>query len=219
LTFRHGAYNVCDVSQDNYSLTELADASGIEARTIRSYIERGLLPGADARGRTASYSTEHLSRLEVIKALRRARPNIALGEIRILLQELKPEQIRSLAGGSIIAAARAINDSMQAADVDSVDVVMDDDGEVSTTIDWEETAPKLTGAERLVHLLREVSGLTLPAPKSKVEAWRRIVVTPDVELSVRAEFNADQLAAFRDLADLLRYLLSHTDALTRKGNE
>ena len=30
----------------SYSLDDLADAVGIEARTIRSYIERGLLPGA-----------------------------------------------------------------------------------------------------------------------------------------------------------------------------
>ena len=34
------------MADDDYSLTEISDATGIEARTIRSYIERGLLPGA-----------------------------------------------------------------------------------------------------------------------------------------------------------------------------
>src|SRR6266545_2353539 len=40
---------------------------------------------------------------------------------------------------------------------------------------------------------------------SKVESWHRIAVTPDVEFSVRAEFTATQIAAFRELADLLRH--------------
>ena len=207
------------MSQDIYSLNDLADATGIEARTIRSYIERGLLPSAQARGRGASYSAEHFSRLRVMQSLRRARPNIALSDIRILLQQLTPDQIHSLASGSIIAAARAIDEAMQPDDVDPDDDAADDDGEVPRTIDWDQSATKLTGAERLVRLLREVSGFTSPTPTSRVEGWQRIAVTPDVELSVRAEFNANQLAAFRDLADLLRHLLQHTDALTRKGDE
>src|SRR5882757_4789925 len=99
------------MATNSYSRSELADATGIEGRTIRSYIERGLLPGAEARGRAATYSEEHLSRLQVIRSLRRARPNIGLSEIRILLQGLNPEQIHGLASGSIIAAARTLDDS------------------------------------------------------------------------------------------------------------
>ena len=204
--------------QVSYSLGDLADAVGIESRTVRSYIERGLLPGALTRGRAASYSKEHLSRLRFIKSLRRARPNIALSEIRILLQGFNPEQIHALAGGSIIAAARAIDESRQTADADAVAAVADEACEVARTIDWDESAPTLTGAERLVHLLREISGFMSPAPTSRVEGWQRIAVTPDVELSVRTEFDANQLAAFRDLADLLRHLLQNTDALSTTAN-
>ncbi len=207
------------MADDSYSLTELTDVTGIEARTIRSYIERGLLAGAQTRGRGASYSAEHLARLQVIQAFRRARPNIALSDIRILLQQLKPEQIHSLAGGSISAAVRAIAESAQPDDDDLVETAADDGGEVPRATDWDQSAKKLTGAERLVRLLHEVSGFRSPAPTSKMEGWQRIAVTPDIELSVRAEFDADQLAAFRDLADLLRHLLQHTDALTRKGDE
>lgn len=206
------------MTEDSYSLTELADATGIEARTIRSYIERGLLAGAQNRGRGASYSTEHLARLQVIQAFRRARPNIALSDIRILLQQLNPEQIQSLAGGSITAAGRAIDESAQPDD-DLVETTANDESEVPRATDWDQSAKKLTGAERLLRLLHEVSGLTSAAPTSKMEGWQRIAVTPDIELSVRAEFDADQSAAFRELADLLRHLLQHTDALTRKGDE
>lgn len=202
--------------ETTYSLDDLATAAGIEPRTIRSYIERGLLPGAQTRGRAASYLEDHLSRLHVIKSLRRARPNIALSEIRILLQGLTPEQIHSLAGGSIVAATRAINGSMQYEDPS--DATVDDDVE-TPTMHWEASAAKLTGAERLVFLLREVSGVAAPVATSKVEAWQRIAITPDVELSVRAEFDAAQLAAFRELADLLRHVLQRPDALSSKGDE
>ncbi len=204
--------------ENSYSLKNLADATGIEERTVRSYIERGLLPGAHARGRAATYSKEHLSRLRVIQSLRRARPNIGLSEIRIFLQNLSPEQIDRLAAGEISAAPRVIDASIRPDGADSQDAA-DDDNEIPRTIDWEMSAAKLTGAERLVGLLREVSGFTPPAPTSKVEGWQRIAVTPDVELSVRAEFGADQLAAFRELADLLRHLLQHPHALSRKGDE
>ena len=91
--------------------------------------------------------------------------------------------------------------------------------EIPRTIDWERSAAKLTGTERLVCLLRDVSGFMPSAPTSKVEGWQRIAVTPDVEFSVRADFDANQLAAFRELADLLRHLLQRTDALSRKGDE
>ena len=74
--------------EESYSLDDLAEAVGIAGRTIRSYIERGLLPGAQTRGRAASYSAEHLSRLEVIKSLRRARPNITLSEIRAVFEAI-----------------------------------------------------------------------------------------------------------------------------------
>jgi hypothetical protein len=86
-------------------------------------------------------------------------------------------------------------------------------------MNWEWSAANLTGVERLVCLLREVSAFTPTTPTSKVEGWQRISVTPDIELSVRAGFDEDLLAAFRELADLLRHLLLRTDALSRKGDE
>jgi len=204
--------------EDSYSLKGLADATGIEERTIRSYIERGLLPGAQARGRAASYSKEHLSRLQVIRSLRRARPNIGLSEIRIFLQNLSPEQIDRLAAGEITATPRVIEASVRPDDAESHDAG-DDDSEILRTIDWERSAASLTGVERLVCLLREVSGFTPPTPTSKVEGWQRIGVTPDIELSVRAGLDDNLMAAFRELADLLRNLLQRTGVLSTKGNE
>jgi DNA-binding transcriptional MerR regulator len=54
---------------DEMTLAELADASGLAARTIRFYIARGLLDGPVKAGRSAAYTPEHLARLEKIKKL------------------------------------------------------------------------------------------------------------------------------------------------------
>src|SRR5689334_7879201 len=85
------------------SLNELAEVSKIEPRTIRSYIEKGLLPNAETKGRGATYTAEHLDRLKVIQFLRRARPGDTLNDIRLHLQKLSPHQITALAAGSISA--------------------------------------------------------------------------------------------------------------------
>ena len=51
------------------TLAELADASGIPARTVRFYIARGLVDGPDLAGRGASYGPGHLERLRRIRQL------------------------------------------------------------------------------------------------------------------------------------------------------
>ncbi len=51
------------------TLAELAEASGLPARTIRFYIARGLVEGPAKAGRAAAYSADHLARLERIKTM------------------------------------------------------------------------------------------------------------------------------------------------------
>ncbi len=57
------------VADRRLSLVELAEESGVPARTIRYYIARGLLEGPDMAGRGASYGEKHLERLRAIRAL------------------------------------------------------------------------------------------------------------------------------------------------------
>ena len=65
------------------TLAEIAEASGLPARTIRFYIARGLLNEPVKRGRAASYTAEHVARLERIKELQGA--GHTLSEIARLL--------------------------------------------------------------------------------------------------------------------------------------
>ena len=55
--------------RDSFTLVELAEVSGVPARTIRFYIARGLLPPPLVGGRAASYGEKHLKELDRIKTL------------------------------------------------------------------------------------------------------------------------------------------------------
>jgi DNA-binding transcriptional MerR regulator len=53
----------------SFTLVELAEVSGVPARTIRFYIAKGLLPPPLVGGRSACYGEEHLKELDRIKTL------------------------------------------------------------------------------------------------------------------------------------------------------
>lgn len=55
----------------DWTLSQLAEETGISARTIRYYISRGLLDGPETAGRTAAYNTGHRDRLVEIQRLQR----------------------------------------------------------------------------------------------------------------------------------------------------
>lgn len=55
-----------------YKLDELAKAAGTSPRTVRYYVQRGLIPPPSFRGKDSSYSREHLVRLQAIKKLQDA---------------------------------------------------------------------------------------------------------------------------------------------------
>lgn len=183
------------MDKDAFTLNELAEVTKIEARTIRSYIEKGLLPNAETRGRGATYTLEHRDRLKVIQFLRRARPGDTLNDIRVHLQKLSPQQITALAAGSISAAA---------IDAPSEEEHEDDVREVIPL----PPPAQLTEIERLVGALKKYGGTAQGSLKA--ESWHRIAVTEDIELSVRAEFGPEQLSVFRELALILRGLLKRT---------
>ncbi len=88
-------YNIC-VADESVELTveELADRAGVSVRTVRYYISQGLLAGPGARGRNASYTDEHLARLQLIRRL--AEQHVPLAEQRQQLEGLSYQQVRAL---------------------------------------------------------------------------------------------------------------------------
>jgi DNA-binding transcriptional MerR regulator len=76
-------------TQPRFSMSELVEATGLNDRTIRFYIEEGLVPGAKGRGRSAYYTPEHHERLVRVADLRNH--GLSLAEIREALAPAAPE--------------------------------------------------------------------------------------------------------------------------------
>jgi len=186
-----------------YTLDQLAKASGILERTIRSYIARGLLPPPEGRGRAANYGPEHLVRLKFIQAVRiAAHPyELPLAKIEELLRTMPPEQVARVASGE---------EKLHAAFMGELDPSLlrrrrpEVEGELSLV-----RSPAI-GLPMSFATLRTPSHVGEPeksfgwvAPSgSRTDLWLGIDVTRDVRLSMRAS----EPAAEERLADLARRL-------------
>lgn len=84
---------------EDLTIGELATRSGVTPRTIRYYVELGLLPPPYGAGRAAGYGPEHVGRLETIKRLQLAR--LSLEEIREQLSSMPAETQQFLAASAV----------------------------------------------------------------------------------------------------------------------
>jgi DNA-binding transcriptional MerR regulator len=69
-----------DAEQGLYSIDELADLGGVSRRTVRYYVQLGLLPAPQGVGRGRHYGRAHLDRLLEVKAWQEI--GLSLDEIR-----------------------------------------------------------------------------------------------------------------------------------------
>ena len=95
------------MSETSYKLDELAVAAGVSPRTVRYYVQRGLLPAPAFRGRDTAYSGDHLLRLRAIKRLQES--FLPLDAIQAELEKSSREELEGLvAGGGQPRPARLI---------------------------------------------------------------------------------------------------------------
>jgi DNA-binding transcriptional MerR regulator len=83
--------------EQTWKLDELARQTGVSARTVRYYVQRGLLPAPVFRGRDTVYSTEHLLRLKAIRRLQER--FLPLDAIQQELERCSPDELRTVAAG------------------------------------------------------------------------------------------------------------------------
>ena len=88
-----------------FTLANLARRAGVSPRTVRYYIQRGLLHAPEFRGPDTQYDESHLLQLQAIRALQDAyRP---LDAIAAELQGKSAEQLRALAAGGAAPPSEA----------------------------------------------------------------------------------------------------------------
>lgn len=99
------------MKQPPYSLADLVELFGVPERTVRSWIQKGLLPRPRGRGPASFYDQEHADRLGFIVRLREAASRsgsagtswrdtmLPLETIREILDGLDPEMVHRVATG------------------------------------------------------------------------------------------------------------------------
>jgi DNA-binding transcriptional MerR regulator len=78
---------------EGLSLAELAERAGVTPRTVRYYLERGVLPSPAFHSRRTRYERHHLVRLFAIIAMKKERLDLAA--IRRRLTTLSSEQLEA----------------------------------------------------------------------------------------------------------------------------
>jgi DNA-binding transcriptional MerR regulator len=90
------------VTERTYKLDELARATGMSSRTVRYYVQRGLVPPAEFRGKDTAYGHEHLVRLRAIRRLQEA--FFPLDAIAAELEARTLADIERIADGKVMPA-------------------------------------------------------------------------------------------------------------------
>lgn len=155
-----------------YKLDELAREAGTSTRTVRYYVQRGLLPAPAFRGKDTSYSREHLVRLKAIRRLQEA--FLPLDAIAVELARRSLEELEALAAtkdGRAVTKDGAAKDG--AADVTK-------DGPYRSVGERQKEAGEASSAVvRTYQRIELLPGLelavALDAPDASVRAAERII--------------------------------------------
>jgi DNA-binding transcriptional MerR regulator len=81
-------------SEALYGIAELAEKGGTTVRTVRYYLQQGLLPSPTGTGPGARYGMGHLARLRLIRGLQKE--HLPLAEIRRRIAGLDDAEVEAL---------------------------------------------------------------------------------------------------------------------------
>jgi DNA-binding transcriptional MerR regulator len=221
------------MDDDELTLEELSERTGVEARTLRSWVSEGLLAPPFKPGRAARYPASNADRALAVRALKDVY-GLSFAEIGRRLMMASEEQIRAWAleagavttgRGSARDYLRSIREREQQRQARSqlADTPRGLDPQASRQSPASSTSPAhggyaysprlpgraradLASIEKLIFLLGHL--LEAPAPRrSRGAIWTRIAITPDLEISVRGELEPRERALFEQLADHIRAIL------------
>lgn len=170
------------------SIDDLEKHSGLSVRTLHYYMQKGLLPSPEKRGKYASYSQEHLDRLDLILILKEM--HLPLKEIRILLDSLTPTEIQHYREDQedllvkLKAAKPDAQESNSGSESSALDYIKELEKAQTRFYQLREEQTQLTYFMNNQSIVRKE--LTTGAEKlSEEERWRRVILTDGIELHIR----------------------------------
>ena len=177
-----------DLFSERFDLQQVCEAAGVSQRTVRYYIQQGLLPSPEARGPGSHYGAEHVDRLRVIK--RWQRQHLPLAEIRRRLEGLREGEIRQLATGLEEPPAESARDYIRG------------------VLREPTTATSPLGSPALG---ASMAGSGPPKQAGMRSQWDRIALSPDVELHVRRPLDREQNRRIERLVQAARTIFEEDD--------
>ncbi len=210
------------MSNDSYDLLGLCDAADVTPRTVRYYVQQGLLPSPDTRGRGARYDRAHLERVQLIKLLQ-AR-HLPLAEIRTQLAGLSDAAVSALvaepaekkSASALSYVQRVLTETKQRNDTQGDRILNSVPPPVPTWPSLPKAAPSphVSPTDALPEPAPSASPPTTtaaealpPQPSTQSRStWDRIPLAPDIELHIRRPLSRVQ-------NKLLERLLEHARAL------
>ena len=159
--------------EQEHSLQDLADLTGVTPRTIRFYVAQGLLPSPSRLGPGAPYGSGHLARLRLIRQLQRE--HLPLAEIRVRLESLDDAAVIAIVEGPGTPP-------MPGSATDYIRGVLARSRVSDVPAAYGRAAPAPLMAPAMPAMREVPTPESLPADRSQ---WDRVVLVPDVELHVR----------------------------------
>lgn len=188
---------------NDYSIHDLAKLTDVTPRTIRYYIEQGLLHAPAQVGSKSRYTDEHLERLRLIKKLQTA--HLPLAEIRAYFRGTANENVTSLA------------EDMEPAGAHLADSAIDYINRLLRPSAPPPAQPPLSYARLMPAAEPEPPQPPEPLPDRVAEPfrpaepdraqWERIALDPDIEIHIRRPLTRQQTKRVERLISIARQLL------------
>ena len=199
----------------NFWISELAERTGVSTRTIRYYIEEGLLPQPEVQGKYAVFNEDYLIRLNLIKYLKdaylplkeikRLLDSLMIPEIHDLVRKFEKDPSRALAGLGIPPAEKS----------------------KVVEIDFIKSSPATDSAQDYIKraLNRQPTAVREPEMKfnapaaapqrnlnAPTESWQRVELAPGVELNIRQPQNINRRNQVEELIAFARKLFKREES-------
>jgi DNA-binding transcriptional MerR regulator len=177
---------------EEFSLDDLVRLSGVNLRTIRFYIQEGVLPGPDSRGKFAHYSKRHLDRLSLVQRFKQF--NMPLQQIKQILDNASENEISQLLMFQNIMGAAPAQPPAAAAPSDgssALDYIQDLE-RMWSPVKAEVSAPApMPTPVAKKSILRSASVAEPEVLPTASETWQRRVIRDGVEILIRSDIQID----------------------------
>ncbi|TCJ41282.1 helix-turn-helix domain-containing protein [Frankia sp. BMG5.11] len=213
------------MSGDELTLEELGKRTGVEPRTLRSWVSDGLLSPPLKSGRGARYPASNINRALAVLALKDIH-GLSMSEIGRRFMVAAEDQLLEWASersptSAPRGSARDYLSRIQGRSTSPKSARRSTAASASSPFDHQpapvplkpQSGPRgersggLANIERLILQLEQL--LQSPIPRrSRGALWTRISVTPDLEFSVRGDLEPRERILFEQLADQFRAILT-----------